>query len=493
MAWRQFGARFRVLGLQRARQSVSETRNTFPCRLERAVSSYHSASQLCASTIQFHPQQRLVSSERHLTGEYHQRIDQHANSANYGKVSNTAALEQFRKHVLKKEGRRGPKLNVLVGDLLHRAPTLSSDELADALALCTKHGFSQHHSLVRCLLSHVPQALEKVSVRSLSILAWSVARLKVGDASLMAVLAKKTMDCNWSAMNHQLLSSLMWAFVSLRHLPEPLSAMFLEHIPEHLPKCTTPSLTSWVWCAGMETTAIPNSFVERLIGEVMKRPFSMWQCCTVAWTLGRRQQQDIQFYDAMFQRIMGKEASRWTPRLVSTMSWSLAASYLYHPDVMDRLAADATPRLGLFSNHDLANLVYAYGHLNHPCKELLEAVQALYIERVRGSGTAIAEDYTLGLTGMNTVWSCMVANTYPRHLVELFMDRRFLTREYCAWLVSVCSHSVCVCVCVCVCVRVRVRACICMHACVFLCIKIPKHLVLHNAHLCALHPALNCS
>lgn len=307
-------------------------------------------------------------------------------------MDNTAALEQFRKHAQEGEGRRGcttTKLDAIVGDLLHRAPTLSSDELADALALCVKHRFSQYHSLVRCLLSHVPQALEGASDHCLSILTWSVAKLKARKDRLTALLVKKTMECNWSAMNHQMLSRLMWAFVSLGHLPDRLLAVFLEYIPMHLPKCTVPSLTSWVWCAGMETTAIPNSFVERLIIEVMKRPFSMWLYCTVAWTLGRRQQQDVQFYDAMFQRILDKEASKWTPRLVSTMSWSLAASYLYNPDIMGRLADDAIPRLSFFTNHDLANMVYAYGHLNHPCTKLLEAVQSLYMERVRCAGTEI--------------------------------------------------------------------------------------------------------
>ena len=427
-------------GLQRVRQSTSRIGNAFPCRTGGAVSSsrffFQSAMQFCPRQLLafgwFSHGRGLSSTTRHLTGDYHQHVDENASNANCGEMGNTSALEQFRKHAAERERRRArttPKLSVIVGDLLHRVPTLSSDELADALALCVKHRFSQHHNLVQCLLSHVPRALEDASVHCLSSLAWSMAKLKAGDNLLIAALAKKTVDCDWSAMNHHSLSRLLWAFVSFRHLPEPLLAAFLEHIPAHLPECTVPSLTALVWCAGMETTAFPHSFVETLIGEAMKRPFSMWMHCTVAWALGRRQQQDFQFYNAMFQRIMAKEASRWTPRLVSTMSWSLAASYLYNPDIMSRLAKDAIPRLGFFTNHDLANMVYAYGHLNHPCVELLEAVQTLYTKRARGAHTAITGDFTLWLTGLTTVWSCVVADTYPRNLIELFLDRQVLSRE----------------------------------------------------------------
>lgn len=133
----------------------------------------------------------------------------------------------------------------------------------------------------------------------------------------------------------------------------------------------------------------------------------------MSWVFGSAPHYQREYFDALSLRLLemrDADDPRVTPRLLATVAWACARVRYYSPPLMEHLSQLALARLGAFNSHDLANLGYAAGFLNHPSEELLWAI----VRRLEAS-----EDFMSNVQAcINIVWACLVHDLYPPSLLR---------------------------------------------------------------------------
>ena len=88
---------------------------------------------------------------------------------------------------------------------------------------------------------------------------------------------------------------------------------------------------------------------------------------------------------------------------------------------MEFIAHYSLRNLNNFTFHDLSNLVYTFGYLNHPHRELFAAVTERF---VRTEGTRHTEQ-----AHWVFVWACMVLGVYDTRVLSKVLNSEFIEGE----------------------------------------------------------------
>lgn len=139
---------------------------------------------------------------------------------------------------------------------------------------------------------------------------------------------------------------------------------------------------------------------------------------TVFWVYGKMFHHDDGLFQSLGKLFQQDDDKRLTPWFVTTAVWSCAKVRHYDPDVMDAAAQFSLRHLEKFSFHDLSNLVYSYGALNHRHNELFSAVTSRMTEARSSRGN---EQAFWVLT-----WASMVLGVYDRKLLSRVLNPDFM-------------------------------------------------------------------
>ena len=126
-------------------------------------------------------------------------------------------------------------------------------------------------------------------------------------------------------------------------------------------------------------------------------------------------------YGGLFEtleRVLQVEDRHLSPFCVTTLAWSCARVRYYNPDLMEFIAHYSLCNLNTFTFHDLSNLVYTFGYLNHPHRELFAAVTERF---VRTEGTRNTEQ-----AHWVFVWACMVLGVYDTSVLSKVLNSEFI-------------------------------------------------------------------
>ena len=118
------------------------------------------------------------------------------------------------------------------------------------------------------------------------------------------------------------------------------------------------------------------------------------------------------------EKVLQVEDRHLSPFCVTTLAWSCARVRYYNPDLMEFIAHYSLRNLNSFTFHDLSNLVYTFGYLNHPHRELFAAVTERF---VRTEGTRNTEQ-----AHWVFVWACMVLGVYDTRVLSKVLNSEFI-------------------------------------------------------------------
>ncbi len=98
------------------------------------------------------------------------------------------------------------------------------------------------------------------------------------------------------------------------------------------------------------------------------------------------------------------------PRMLSSVAWASSRVRFYSPDLLDCISKHSLEKLDRYNSHDLGNLAYAFARLNHPDRQLLEAIVDRFVSNPR-----LLENRQ---SCYNIAWACMVMDFYPVELLQ---------------------------------------------------------------------------
>ena len=198
--------------------------------------------------------------------------------------------------------------------------------------------------------------------------------------------------------------------------PEIYSSLLSEVLKRH--NLSRHILRLLIWSSAVAPQAFTDEQTIELIDKIMKGPLNQISISTIAWTLGKRQMCHKGFYDKIFSILLYEDITRWAPRVISMVAWSMSCNQMYSPEVMDQLAIKVLPLLENFPEQSLSNLAYAFGTLNHRAEDLLLKVVDIHTKQLQED---TASQNTVRQATFNITWACLVFGIFPMELLTLIL------------------------------------------------------------------------
>ena len=137
----------------------------------------------------------------------------------------------------------------------------------------------------------------------------------------------------------------------------------------------------------------------------------------VFWLLGRCFYYNEQLCEALSEIFKGPD-SILNPWLVSNIAWYCARVRFYSPTLLDDIANYTLANNHKFNYHDLSNVVYSFGYLNHPHPALMDTVG----RRLEGERNTEGNEQVYWVY----VWSCLVLDMLRVGVLERVLNEEFI-------------------------------------------------------------------
>ena len=304
-------------------------------------------------------------------------------------------------------------------------PAAPPEIAVECLQCCANHGFTHDKQLIKTAVKRCVDSPHELSERGLSSALLACASLRnvpgITDAS-SALAAEVSRRLSSGENLHPIaVTNMAWAMASLNIWSEGLTPVLTDYLKKQLDSFPFHSIALLLWSLAkvgvMEKEVFANA--SRLSCSKGASSYDQRSFLQIAWALATAGHYNQPFFDMLSDKLLAaKGRGFYTPRTLSSASWCLAKAQHYRPDVMDHIAEHSLGRLGEFNSHDLGNLAYAFGSLNHPRTDLLVAIADRFVSD--------PELLTNHLAHANIVWSCIVSDVYPTQLVKHSLSRETL-------------------------------------------------------------------
>ena len=229
-----------------------------------------------------------------------------------------------------------------------------------------------------------PTTLRSLNANTISVVCYSLARLRHRDRALMAALATQAMRTDvLHEFTSQGLSNTAWAFAHLRVRNGLLMHALAGRLAadEMLPRLKPQEISNTLWAFG--TLHIRND--------------------DLLWALAERVQ-------------LPEVLPALTPQGLSNIAWAFAQLGVRHEALLDRIARRATDQavLARFRSQAIANMVWAYATLDHRQGVLLAA---LAMQATQEAPHFNAQEVA------NTIWGYARFGVYDEMLLEALAQR----------------------------------------------------------------------
>ena len=314
--------------------------------------------------------------------------------------------------------------------VIQAAPKFTADEAMSCLCSCGKHGFhdtrllsalcftivKKFHSIPTERLESVFRVLRELNLRmQFKSISKVAAKPGLMDRDLTTALSPATVTSQVSSST----ASNIWhdslqSYVSTRlseFKPQDLSLLLLA----------------------VSKQRVGKDFLLRT-GEAVSKNIALMtdsDLIRICWAYGKALVYHSAFFEALQERITTVDEAFLSPRLLATAAWACSRVRFYSPRLMDHIAAVSLATLGKFNcSLILGMLAYAFGSLNHPHKELLSAVS----EQVSSDQNLFSNSRACH----NIAWACMVAELYPKKLLERIFSSTTIDRGefFCLYMAS---------------------------------------------------------
>ena len=157
-----------------------------------------------------------------------------------------------------------------------------------------------------------------------------------------------------------------------------------------------------------------------IFSELLKNDLEKYQNVNFGqafWLLGRCFYYSEQLCEALSEIFKGP-GSVLNPWLVSNIAWYCARVRFYNPALLDDIATYTLANICKFNYHDLSNVVYSFGYLNHPHPALMDAVG----ERLEGESNTEGNEQVYWVY----VWSSLVLDMLRVGVLERVLNEEFI-------------------------------------------------------------------
>ena len=325
-----------------------------------------------------------------------------------------------------------PKFHTFWGHLCRLIPTMQANSAVMCLYNCAQYDFRIGSSCFPDLIEVCLQKGESIAPKSFGILLWSLYRLdlfKEGEALVNNIVQGfHSRLLAGEEFKPQTFANVLWVLASSRTWPEHITPVVIGYIAPRIGHFDFHSLSIVLWA--VTTAGLPLS--DNLFAAAGDRAafllqtelpvISVVHCC---WAFGSASHYHKSLFSALKDRILAESlhSPSLTPRLLASVAWSCARTGYYDHDLLDHIAAAALNSIHLFNSHDLGNLAYSYGYLNHCSDKLL-----LAISRIMSSQPDMAANE---LACTNVANACLIHRLYPETLLEKLMCYKRVAGESC--------------------------------------------------------------
>jgi hypothetical protein len=216
--------------------------------------------------------------------------------------------------------------------------------------------------------------------------------------------------------NSRSLANICWCYAVLDKWPSSLTQPLLSYLKCNIKTINDRYLSIVTWSLQRANVQCEKWLLEP-VSHIALSATDPHVLSLTSWTLGKARYYDESFYSQLSDQLLNKPRHKWySPRLTAEVLWCLARVRYYHPQLMEHLANMILSDINSLSAQNLSNTAYSYGFLNHTNYELLDAIVGRIVDLSHSSDVDI-------LAIMNITWSCLVADVYPRQLIDLCFDK----------------------------------------------------------------------
>lgn len=309
--------------------------------------------------------------------------------------------------------------------LISGLPAAPPEIAVEYLQCCANHDFTYDTQLIKAVIRRCVDSSQELSERSLSSALLACASLRnvprITDASSALAAEVSRRLSNGDSLHPIAVTNMAWAMASLNTWSDSLTPVLSAYLKQQLDTFPFHSIALLLWSLAKAGVTDKDIFARasQLICAKGASSYDQRSFLQIAWALATAGHYNQSFFDMLADKLLAaKGRGFYTPRTLSSISWCLAKAQHYRPDVLDHIADHSLSRLHEFNSHDLGNLAYAFGSLNHSRTDLLVAIAERFVSD--------PELLTNHLAHANIVWSCVVSDVYPPQLVKHSLSKETL-------------------------------------------------------------------
>lgn len=325
-----------------------------------------------------------------------------------------------------------PKFQAFWQHLCRSVPTMPANSAVMCLYNCAQYDFKIGTACFPALVDVCLLKAESIAPKSFGILLWSLYRLNIykqSDTLVNKVVQRFHSElASGEEFKPQTLANVLWALASSCEWPDHITADVLEYIPQRIGRFDFHSLSIVLWALTKASLPLSNTILaavgERaaLLLQTQLPVISVVHCC---WAFGSAGYYHEPFFSTLKDRILSEplHSPTLTPRFLASVAWSCARTGYYHASLLDYIAVASLRIIHNFNSHDLGNLAYSYGFLNHGSDKLL-----LAICQIMSSQSEMAANE---LACTNIVNACLIHRIYPEALLRRLMSYERVAGMWC--------------------------------------------------------------
>lgn len=308
--------------------------------------------------------------------------------------------------------------------LYNQIPCMSANSAVMCLYNCAQYDFKMDAACSAALLSLCLRNCTHIPSKAFGILLWSLYKLDLYKQNLLLVnqIVHRFHSILMSGkyFKPQAFANVLWVLATTHTWPESITKEVLEYVPPRVKHFDFHSLSIVLWAVTTAGLPLSNTFMKAAgdrAGSLLQKELPVISTVHCCWAFGSASHYQEPFFSALKDRICTEppQSTRLTPRLLSSVAWACARAGYYHAGLLDHIAVASLSKLHHFNSHDMGNLAYSYGYLNHPSEKLL-----LNISRIMSSQPRMMVN---DLACANVASSCLIHGIYPEELLSQLMSR----------------------------------------------------------------------
>ena len=305
--------------------------------------------------------------------------------------------------------------------------SLKSDEVVKYLWLSARIRWSNIYPINQVVIRLKSEKLDDIKDKELGLVLWSLTILNYSTShsdELIKKIVNETINRldKETFTDQRALANICWSLATHNKWPAKLTTKVISFLKKNGHQLHPHSLSHILWSL-QKSGIIFDQWLLESASNIVNCHFKSSDSQTVAmllWILGKSQYYNKDFYDKISETILSGEAIHmYTPRLLAHLLWAAARVQYYNPELLNYIADCVLSQIDDMNAHNMANIGYAYGFLNHSHHPLMKALA----ERI----VKIVDPYWGPQALMNIAWSCLVMGLFPVNLFEVCLSEKMIT------------------------------------------------------------------